>query len=307
MTQDLRSCPLCTGNDFKELYVTTDRHYGISGSYRLVRCGSCALVFLNPMYSDEELAGLYPSDYYAYQDKFQTSRWKTIAKKLVGYSIGTKDPHFEAPGVLLDLGCGSGWFLESMRAQGWSTYGVEISEAAAALGQKAKGLQILCGTLEQAKFPPEFFDYVRSNHSFEHISCPNETLEEIHRILKPGGKVLIGVPNIDGLNAALFGRYWWYLGVPVHPFSYSVRSLSTILRKHGFIVDKIVYNSQYTGILGSLQIWLNRNNGRKSSEGAVVNNRALQLLCHWFGKLENLFRVGDAIEITARKAVPSET
>jgi len=85
--------------------MANDRHYGIAGLYRLDRCLACSLVFLNPMYSDAELSGLYPSDYYAYQDQFRTNRWKQWLKRILGYYVGTRDPHFESPGNLLDLGC----------------------------------------------------------------------------------------------------------------------------------------------------------------------------------------------------------
>src|SRR5713226_3205742 len=117
MSESLGSCPLCEATDLRELYITSDRHYGISGLYRVVRCANCSIVFLNPMYSDEELAALYPSDYYAYQEHSPTNRWKELAKRLLGYRIGTHDPHFETSGTVLDLGCGSGWFLEAMRAR----------------------------------------------------------------------------------------------------------------------------------------------------------------------------------------------
>ncbi len=213
--------------------MTRDQHYGTPGRHRVVQCANCSVVFLNPRYSDQELATVYPSDYYAYQDNFRTPRWKQVVKGLLGYKAGAKDPHFESPGTVLDLGCGSGWFLQEMRTRGWMPYGVEISKAASSLGQ-SQGLQIFCGTVQQAKFRSEFFDYVRANHSFEHMTCPNETLDEIYRILKPQGKLLIGVPNIDGLNARVFKRYWWHLCAPVHPFDYSVKTLSQLLARHHF-------------------------------------------------------------------------
>jgi len=300
MSEDLLDCPLCEARDFRELYVTRDQHYGTDGWHRVVQCTHCSLVFLNPMFSDQELAALYPGDYYAYQDNFRRPRWKEVAKALLGYRIAPKEPQFEVPGTVLDLGCGSGWFLQAMRARGWMTYGVEISKAASLLGQ-SQGLQIFCGTLQQANFRPELFDYVRSNHSFEHMTCPNETLEEIYRILKPGGRLLIGVPNIDGLTARVFERYWWQLCAPFHAFNYSVKTLSQLLVKHYFSIDRITYNSDYAGILGSLQIYSNRNNHRKSSEGLLINSTPLRLLCHWLAKSADLFRMGDVIEITARK------
>src|ERR1700730_13797353 len=303
MSEYLRSCPLCATTHYSELYITRDRHYGISGNYRIVRCVNCSLIFLNPMYSDRELAVLYPSDYYAYQDLFKANGAKELLKKLLGFSIGTKDPFFKAPGTILDVGCGSGWFLEAMRSRGWATHGVEISESASRLGRESKGLQIFCGTLQDARFPSEYFDYVRSNHSFEHMSLPNETLEEIHRILKPEGKLLIGVPNVESLNGRIFKQYWWYLGAPVHPFTYSANTLSQMLVKHTFSVTNVTYNSDYSGILGSLQIWRNRNNLKKSSEGSLINNSVLKLTCHWGAKVVDLFRAGDAIEITSTKAL----
>jgi len=302
MSVELKQCPLCEEERFEPAYLARDRHYGIPGVYRIVRCAGCSLVFLNPMYTDEELGALYPADYYAYQDRFSSKRWKEILKALLWLRLGTRDPVFPKPGRMLDLGCGSGWFMCAMRDQGWDAYGVEINSAAADLGRKTCGLDIFPGTLRQAKYSPAFFDYIRSNHSFEHISCPGETLEEFHRILRPGGKVLIGVPNIAGLNAKVFGEYWWYLGAPVHPFTYSVETLSRLLKKHDFCVQKVTYNSDYSGILGSLQIWLNRRNGRKSTAGSAINNLLLRIACHWAARCIDFLKMGDAIEVVAVKS-----
>jgi SAM-dependent methyltransferase len=301
MSVELKYCPLCEGQKFEPAYLVGDRHYGIAGRYRIVRCARCTLMFLNPMYSDEELGALYPDDYYAYQDNFSRSRSKELIKSLLGLHIGTRDPEFSSPGRILDLGCGTGWFLREMRDKGWDSYGVEINLVAAELGRKKAGLNITAGTLRQADFPEDFFDYVRANHSFEHTSCPSETLVEIRRILRPGGRLLIGVPNVAGLNAKIFGQYWWYLGAPVHPFTYSVRTLTQLLEKQQFEIVKVTYNSDYSGILGSSQIWANRTNGRKSTEGALYKNPVLKVLFQWVAKCLDLFGAGDAIEIVASK------
>lgn len=296
----LTCCPLCEATDIRELYVARDRHYKIPGLHRVVRCASCALIFLNPMYSDETLASFYPGDYYAYQEQAKSSPRRELLKRLMGYKTGTKDPGFASPGTMLDLGCGSGWFLEKMLSRGWTALGVEISESAAKLG-RAKGLDIFCGTLQEANFPSEHFDYVRSNHSFEHINCPHETLEEICRILKPHGKLLIGVPNTRSLSAFLFREYWWYLTVPVHVFNYSAGNLPSLLTRHNFRVEKVSFNSDYHGFVGSLQIWINRSGNRKSTEGKVFNNYLLRLACQGAVNLIDLLGWGDCIEVTATK------
>src|SRR5689334_22243811 len=126
MAEMLQCCPLCGSSDIKEWLWASDPHYGIPGSHRLAKCGSCSLVFLNPMHSEDELKELYPEDYYAYQEEIQVGPLKARAKKLLGYWQGTKDPKFDAPGAMLDIGCGAGSFLAKMRDRGWSGRGVEI-------------------------------------------------------------------------------------------------------------------------------------------------------------------------------------
>jgi hypothetical protein len=120
--------------------------------------------------------------------------------------------------------------------------------------------------------------------------------------LKPHGKLLIGVPNTRSLSAFVFREYWWYLTVPVHVFNYSAGNLPSLLTQHSLRVEKVRLNSDYHGLLGSFQIWLNRKSGKKSTEGKVFNNYLLRLACQWTVNLIDLFGWGDCIEVTAVKA-----
>lgn len=110
--------------------------------------------------------------------------------------------------------------------------------------------------------------------------------------------MLIGVPNIASLNARLFRCYSWYFGAPVHPFNYSVRTLAQLLMKHGFVVDRVAYNGDYTGVLGSLQILANRHTWRRSSQGRLINSRLLHIVSQWLARLLNIVGAGDATELT---------
>lgn len=294
---------MCGAVSFHDLYQVPDRHYGISGTYSIVQCRICSLVLLNPLPNEQALVGLYPKNYYSYQNFFENKSWlKQIVKRLCLLQIGTKDPHFSSPGRILDLGCGSGKFLYALREKGWETFGAEINADAAELGRRAANLNIFSGNLREANFPNDYFDYIRSNHSFEHVDNPNETLLELKRILKPEGKMMIGVPNFDSWNSWRFQQYWWYLGAPVHPFNYSMTTLCKMLEKHGFVVERKIYNSDYSGILGSLQIWANRNSGKISTEGALFHNFVLLVLAQRMAKLLDLLKQGDVIEITSRKS-----
>jgi SAM-dependent methyltransferase len=298
----LKNCVLCGESELKNIYKTHDRHYGIKGDFSIDKCINCGLVFLNPMPSEKYLTGLYPKTYYSYQDLYESklSFIKRIFNKYFIH-IGTLDPQFTSPGKILDIGCGSGKFLYAKKNEGWQVYGVEVNENAAQLGNELEQLNIHPGDLLSSKYNDEFFDYVRSNHSFEHITNPEPILQEIHRILNKNGKLMIGVPNIDSFNARLFKKYWWYLGAPVHPFNYSVSTLSQMLEKQGFTIEKVSYNGDFTGILGSLQIFLNRKNNKSSEEGRLINSMFLKTISHQLARFLNLLKKGDAIEIICSK------
>ncbi len=297
----LDKCPLCNATEIKNVYTTIDRHYGIKGEYTIDKCSGCGLVFLNPMPTNEDLTSLYPKTYYSYQSFAENpSFFKKIYRKYI-VRLGTYDPHFDKPGSILDIGCGSGKFLYEMKEKGWKVAGVEVNESAAAMGNEVAQLNIHGGDLLTAGYNAESFDYIRSNHSFEHITNPDEVLTEVHRILKKDGKLLIGVPNIESFNGRLFKKYWWYLGAPVHPFNYSISTLSRILEKHGFVVQKVTHNGDYGGVLGSFQIYLNRKNGKMSEEGFFINSLPFRIFAHQIARLLNLFKQGDTMEITCTK------
>jgi SAM-dependent methyltransferase len=303
--QKLNNCPLCSSTELENLYHTSDRHYGIKGLYDVGQCKKCSLVFLNPMPDDSILANLYPDSYYSYQNFDSNailSKIKNLLILLLFPARGTNDPTFTTPCKVLDVGCGSGRFLSQAKENGWETYGVEVSEDAAKIGRTEAELDIFNGTLLEASYPSVNFDYVRANHSLEHIYNPNETLQEVNRILKPGGKLLIGVPNIDSLTAKLFKDYWWYLCPPVHTFNYSTKTLSEMLEKHGFKIERIRYNSNFGGIFGSLLLMMNSKSG-KMTMGTIDNGLFVlpMMLSHYVAKVFDLFKLGDAIEITCVK------
>jgi SAM-dependent methyltransferase len=306
MSYRVPECALCGGHEFVPGLRARDFHYGNPGEYTQSQCTGCGLAFLDPMYNEAELAAFYPKNYYAFGDRFPianpTYSFKQKIWRLAGRrEYPTKDPKFARPGKMLDVGCGSGWFLSQMRDQGWHVTGVEPNAAAAEFGRREKGLNIFAGSLLQAKFPDRCFDYVRMNHSLEHIEHPNQVLDEAYRVLADDGKLMVGVPNRDSFNARVFGRYWHHLALPVHTFSYSVRTLSRMLGKHRFQVRKVEFNTNATPLLESVQMYLNRNDARLRSQGRFTASLAATFLCSWAARLQNVFHIADVIEVIATK------
>jgi SAM-dependent methyltransferase len=278
-----------------------DFHYGIDGMYSSKKCAGCGLVSLDPILSAEELGELYPKNYYSFQPPVVRNSLRYRLSKLAGFRSGVYEPKFERPGTMLDLGCGSGEHLLEMREKGWTVIGSEFSEEAAAAGRSA-GLDIRSGELFDANFSSNQFDYIRLNHSFEHMPNPTDILKEIHRILKPTGELFIAVPNIDSFAARLFKQHWWYLCLPVHAFNYTPDSLRLIAERNGFSVRELRYNATFGGLAGSLQIARNARDGQRSSDGPILRNPAVKAACHIAAKVTNILRTGDCIELICRKA-----
>lgn len=298
----LTACPLCGGFRFHHEVTARDPHYGNPGTFRIAECDDCGMHFLNPMPTKEYLSSAYPDNYYAHApggSKSMTRRIKKILRILLCFRQNTKDPKFSHPGRVLDVGCGYGFFLAPMKEKGWAVYGVEPDAVAAERGRR-NGIDIFAGFIDQANYPSGYFDYVRSNHSFEHVHNPKEVLREMRRVIKPTGYLFIGVPNVKGLMARIFGAHWWYLGAPVHTFGYCPETLESLLVSEGFKVESVKYNSTFAGIFGSLQIYLDRNNGKLSEDGFIVRNPVLMVIGHWMARILDLLKVGDCIEVIAR-------
>lgn len=298
---ELKKCPNCNNSNFKVKFKAKDRHYGNAGVFQCSECLNCKLVFLDPMLSNEELAQYYPkATYYSFHETPKKNRYKDFILRILCVNFPTNDPSFYSAGKILDIGCGNGYSLVKFKEIGWEVAGIEPSQEAADIGNKMN-LNIFCGTLEDAQYSDNHFDYIRANHSFEHINNPNETLVEIFRILKPGGRLFIGVPNIDGIVPKLAKSYWYYLGLPVHTFNYSPKTLSSMIEKNNLKVDKVHYNSSWVGILGTIQIILNKNNGKSSSEGFIVNFKPFKIIAGLIARMLNFIGQGDCIEIIAIK------
>jgi SAM-dependent methyltransferase len=126
------------------------------------------------------------------------------------------------------MGCGSGKFLSFMRGIGWRTYGTDISPGAVEAA-RGNGHQVSCSDVRQAGFPDNFFDLITLNNVLEHVYDPIATLQELHRVLRPGGELIVCVPNFDCYERQVFGKYWDALKIPVHFHHFNSKSLTHAL------------------------------------------------------------------------------
>ncbi len=116
---------------------------------------------------------------------------------------------FTGEGKVLDIGCGNGRFLSTMRKFGWQPYGVEKNPKASKYARDELHLDVKTGDLLHCEYKDSSFDAVTMWHSLEHIYDPLDTLKEIGRILNNNGLLVVAVPNIDSFVAKVFKTYWY--------------------------------------------------------------------------------------------------
>ena len=279
------NCDLC-GENRTNLFLEAESEVN-KEKFKIVRCDNCGLIYLNPRPTKDIIGRYYPVDsYYSYQDftdkRLNYREWlkkvslegyynsKNIFKKLIAKLLVRNFlvviPK-ERKGRLLDIGCGSGEFLYQMKNFGWDVSGVEINQASANLGNK-RGLNIFCGELGEADFPDNFFDAVVLSQTLEHVYSPGSYLGKIYRLLKEGGLLIIGVPNVGCLEIQVFGRSCHALDVPRHLHFFTIASLRNYLEKYGFEVEKVLskkFSLPLQGIRTDLKNFIQNEYKDKSS------------------------------------------
>ncbi len=275
----------------------------------LVRCLNCGLVYQNPRPSLAEMGQHYPAEYESYDPSPNPERMSWLARQ--AYLHGQRKrsravTRFMKSGRLLDVGCATGDFLAAMqRKPGWSVCGVEINDHAAAIARRQHGLEVFSGTLEQAAFEAGVFDAVTLWDVFEHLHDPRATLREIHRLLRPGGALVIRVPNLDSWDARLFGPVWAGLDAPRHTYVFSRSSLKRMLAAEGFHILRMRSEmGGYPVFVLSLRFWMTRRGiarHRREGMAGLLYHPLSRLLAAPIFYLQDLAGRGPLLTVTAER------
>ncbi len=224
MTSKYADCIGCGNKNFNFICNFFDGSRKFKDKLRLVKCKSCGLAFINPLPSREKLESYVQNQLFSEID--DGSYLPQVRKFL---SIKDK-------GTILDIGCGRGFFLNRMKQSGWSAFGVELNEQMAAQAKEKLGLDIFSGTLRETRFPDGSFDAVNLRHVLEHLLSPYQALTHIHRLLKQDGIIVITVPNFEGFQRKIFGRYYLAVAGIFHISQFTPRSLKSLLERAGYRV-----------------------------------------------------------------------
>ncbi len=205
------------------------------------------------------------------------------------------------PGTALDVGCGRGDLAAALVSRDWRVSGVEAWHQAAQIAL-SRGVVIEGQTLSTAKLAPETYDLVIFRHSLEHLPDPVADLRGAHAAMRPGGWLVVSLPNFASWQRRLFGSRWFHLDVPRHRFHFTPPSLTAAARSAGFSVCETRTSTSALGLPSSIQYMLL---GRCVAPRGLPFQLAV-LIC-WLSfpltwTIDRIGGGGDTLHLSARRA-----
>lgn len=212
------NCPLCGSEEKNPVLQSREGHF-------LSRCAQCEFQFYSPRPAPDRIEAYY------HEEEFY-EKVNITAVEIVMDILGH---HQLSSGKLLDVGCGVGALVAVARKKGWDAVGMDPSEKAKELSKKVLDMEIINSYLADSCFDPESFDVVVLLAVLEHAFDPLSIMEQVGKILKPGGRVIFSTPNLDNLPYHLMGNkeeYSWF--VKEHINHFTIKTHRTLLEKAGF-------------------------------------------------------------------------
>ena len=257
------SCLACGGKDFDVLFSAPNFDSG-EKSFRLTRCKSCHLVRTEPISFDSELEQFYNLPYYGDGKKkfigfaealtyfFNYTRACSILSKIKDARKCLKNYAH----IILDIGCGRGTLLRVLKRMGCECYGVERAQFPS--DGPGRDIHFYSRNLEDISFAESFFDAVVIWHVLEHTDNPISMIQETARVLRPGGVLVIAVPNFGSFQAKIFRESWFHLDLPRHRFHFTPDTLLRFLSKNGFTITRRHTFSIEQNPFGFIQSFFNK-------------------------------------------------
>jgi 2-polyprenyl-3-methyl-5-hydroxy-6-metoxy-1,4-benzoquinol methylase len=230
-------CPVCNSSNIQPHITAKD--YTVSQQvFSIWGCKNCTVQFTQQVPSQNEIGGYYKaSSYISHTDTkqglinklYHIVRKRTLTAKRTLIEKITSS----TSGSILDIGCGTGAFLNEMQTANWQITGLEPDDAARKIAKDQYQINAL-PSHEIFTITPGSYDVVTMWHVLEHVHELQAYMQQIHNLLKPHGKLFIAVPNYTSYDAAVYKEYWAAYDVPRHLYHFSPKSIEQLIIPYGF-------------------------------------------------------------------------
>lgn len=292
-----RNCPACHNLENAIL--------GKKNGFLMLACKKCDSIYSLHLHGGEESENY--DEYYTEE----TLQVPAFIYTRIGEIVDDFRPFF-SHGKLLDIGFGGATIMQVARDKGWQVSGLEVSKPAVEHAERL-GFEVFHGELTEAKYPDNHFDVITASEIIEHCPQPEILLNEVIRILRPGGLFWATTPSAKGLSYLLTGLDWTVIYPPEHLQLFSKKGVRLMLKKAGFSQSNI----QTLGFnpLEVMNTFRNRLSRDSKEEKANFNRRgtsytlnenltkspARQKIKNLLNGALNSLGVGDSLKIKAVK------
>jgi 2-polyprenyl-3-methyl-5-hydroxy-6-metoxy-1,4-benzoquinol methylase len=235
-------CPLCSSEKIGLQFNCTD-HFISKKEFPVFKCAGCGFSFTQDYPEESEIAKFYESDnYISHSDtsegfsnkiyRFARGLMLRRKQKLIQNITGLKK------GTILDIGSGTGHFVNSMKNTGWKAKGIEINEKARNFAITHFGVDISTPDKIPA-IEAGSFDCVTLWHVLEHFHDPYKYISEIYRLVKPGAICVIALPNCSSYDAERYKKFWAAWDVPRHLWHFNPATFRRFSEQTGFMLESL--------------------------------------------------------------------
>lgn len=250
-----QNCPICRGKQIAKQLTAKD-HTVSSESFDIWECAQCTGRFTQDVPDLQHIGSYYQSEEYISHTETKEGLINRLYHSVRKITMRSKQNWVKSAsgvkqGTLLDIGSGTGAFLHHMKLLSWDVTGLEPDA-----GARAKALELYkleTRSIEDLfKLEPAQFDCITMWHVLEHVHDLHAYLDKIYELLKPGGALLIAVPNYTSTDAKAYKAHWAAYDVPRHLYHFSPASMDVLMQQHQFtIVQKhpMVFDAFYVSLL----------------------------------------------------------
>lgn len=239
-----------------------DEEFLFNAPERIVRCRRCGLLYNNPRLDRKSLKELYSKEYFVLDGDQLGTDYKAYANYIADEPVIVRsmirrmnkvEKYTGRKGTVLDVGCAAGFSLLAASRLGWQAEGIEFSDFCHTYAI-SRGFKVHHGMLSDYPCREKHFDAITMWDYLEHSADPLADLQLCAAMLKPGGVLLLSIPNIDSWSFPIFKDKWIGFKNIEHFYYFSRSTLAKLATMSGMRMQDSFYHGKYI----SLSFFLSR-------------------------------------------------